>query len=126
VDAGWGTGNGAGAYGGAGAGGEGGGALGGPDADWLRRHRREILSRVQRRIDEAPYPVKAAVRGWTGQVRVSFTLREDGSVADARIEASSGHDVLDRAALRAVQRAAPFPAPPREILVSVPVLFLLS
>jgi TonB family protein len=44
---------------------------------------------------------------------VYFRLRRDGSVEDARIEASSGNAYFDRAALRAVKSSSPFPPLPR-------------
>ena len=50
--------------------------------------------------------------GWlTGTVVIDFTLALDGGIADARIATSSGHAVLDQAALDAVRRTR-FPAPP--------------
>jgi len=61
-------------------------------------------------------------------VRVEITA--DGSVRQAEIERGSGSRGLDRRALRAVQRASPFNAPPAELLaetgvadLSVPVQF---
>lgn len=43
---------------------------------------------------------------------VVFTILRDGSVRGAEIEQGSGDDFYDRAALRAVQRASPFPSLP--------------
>ncbi len=47
-----------------------------------------------------------------GTVVVSFSVTATGAAAGIRIASSSGHGVLDQAALAAVRRAAPFPAPP--------------
>lgn len=44
---------------------------------------------------------------------VYFRLRRDGGVADIRTEKSSGNAYFDRAALRAVRSASPFPPLPR-------------
>jgi periplasmic protein TonB len=53
--------------------------------------------------------------GWlTGTVVIDFTLGLDGGIEDARIATSSGHRVLDQAALDAVRRTR-FPIPPTEL-----------
>ena len=44
---------------------------------------------------------------------VYFRLRRDGGVADIQTEKSSGNAYFDRAALRAVRSASPFPPLPR-------------
>jgi protein TonB len=61
----------------------------------------------------AYYPDSARARGTEGQVLVGFRVREDGTVGDARVERSSGVDVLDDAALRVVRdyRFAPLEGP---------------
>lgn len=48
----------------------------------------------------------------TGTTVLRFTLGADGSLVNAVIADSSGSGLLDRAALNALERAAPFPAPP--------------
>ncbi|WP_281967495.1 energy transducer TonB family protein [Roseovarius nanhaiticus] len=48
----------------------------------------------------------------SGAARVSFAIGASGALASASIARSSGHAELDREALRLIQRAAPFPAPP--------------
>ncbi|MFC5356507.1 TonB family protein [Azospirillum himalayense] len=63
-----------------------------------------------------------------GQATVKLTLGTAGEVLDASILASSGDAALDRAALAAVRRASPFPAPPPSLtaedrVFSVPFLF---
>lgn len=47
--------------------------------------------------------------------RVAFTIDRDGRLAALRLAASSGAPGFDRAAMRAVRAAAPFPAPPAAI-----------
>jgi periplasmic protein TonB len=53
--------------------------------------------------DNAPpvYPRRARRRGWTGVVLLEIHVRADGTVADVEIAETSGHTVLDRAALEA-------------------------
>ena len=47
-----------------------------------------------------------------GVVVVAFSVTASGSAAGIRVARSSGHGVLDQAALGAVRRASPFPPPP--------------
>jgi protein TonB len=51
---------------------------------------------------------------FTQPVSVAFTILADGSVTNVRITQSSGIYLLDNAALRAVQTAAPFARLPRD------------
>jgi protein TonB len=109
--------------------GSGGDAAASPADDpgaWLESHRHAILVQVQQHIDRSPYPEIALLRRWEGLVRVAFVLREDGSVANARVAASSGRAILDRAALEAVREAAPYPRPPRELAMVVPIRFVVT
>jgi protein TonB len=45
---------------------------------------------------------------------VAFSILPDGSFTDLSVESSSGDPEFDRAALESVQKAAPFPALPRD------------
>ncbi|MCX8072462.1 MAG: energy transducer TonB [Candidatus Binatia bacterium] len=51
------------------------------------------------------YPVMARQRNWSGVVRVWLELAGDGTVRTARVEQSSGHEVLDREALAAAKNS---------------------
>lgn len=107
-----------------------GGAAGGEAADgegeegppWLRS---AVLRQLQRQIERDPYPPAAELMGWSGTVRVGFTVLTDGSVADLRVVVSSGHGVLDRAALAVIRKAAPYPRPPVDQPVIVAVVWYL-
>lgn len=59
------------------------------------------------------YPLEAIARGLEGEAVVLFVLDEAGNVVAARIEQSSGHKILDDAALKAIHtlRALPSDAP---------------
>jgi len=59
------------------------------------------------------YPPSAASRGQSGGAQVAFSLDRQGRVVESRIMRSSGVAVLDAEALAVVQRAAPFPLPPK-------------
>jgi TonB family protein len=52
--------------------------------------------------------------GYTQSVGVTFTIQPDGSVTGIRVTQSSGVSLLDLAAQRAIQNAAPFGPLPRE------------
>lgn len=47
-----------------------------------------------------------------GTVVVTFSVSPSGAAAGVRVAQSSGHGVLDQAAMAAVRRASPFPPPP--------------
>ena len=64
--------------------------------------------RVMRKISRVPKPRV----GSTGTATVRFTIAANGGLASASIARSSGVASLDRAALKVIQRAAPFPKPP--------------
>lgn len=64
---------------------------------------RNAIARHQR------YPAGAR---HSGRARVVMTIRRDGALAGLSLAASSGSSALDRAALDAVRRAAPFPPAP--------------
>lgn len=51
------------------------------------------------------YPRVARARGWQGTVSVEVALSPDGSVREAAIDASSGYDALDDAALAVARRS---------------------
>jgi protein TonB len=63
--------------------------------DWLARYRTYPLAARRARIE--------------GVVQLRVTLMPDGRLIDARVEQSSGHALLDRAALELLARAARLP-----------------
>lgn len=72
--------------------------------DYLRM----VWSRIMRfRPERVPF---------AGTTRLRFTLAADGALLTVDIAESSGSGLLDRAALDAVRRAAPFPPPPSDAL----------
>lgn len=98
-----------------------------PSETGEQRYRREQFAYIRQRVlERLVYPPLARRQGWAGQVKVEFTVRADGSIDDVRIVASSGRALLDQQALRAVQAAAPFPAPPVPATLSLPVAFTVE
>lgn len=69
---------------------------------------------------ELPYPAEAIERGWQGEAMVLLFLDNTGNAIAARLEASSGHAILDEAALRAARQLRSLPdSAPREALLPV-------
>jgi protein TonB len=101
--------------------------LPGPTETVEQRYLREQFAYIRERVMERLiYPPLARRQGLTGQVRVEFTIRADGSVEGLRIAVSSGRSLLDQQAVRAVQAAAPFPPPPAPASITLPVLFTVE
>ncbi|MBE9503506.1 MAG: energy transducer TonB [Proteobacteria bacterium] len=55
------------------------------------------------------YPKSAIRRGLEGAATIKFRIRTDGQVDEVNLVESSGFDVLDRASIKAIKKAAPFP-----------------
>jgi protein TonB len=90
---------------------------------YLERHYAYIRDAIQQGIS---YPPMARKMGWEGKVVVAFLVLADGSVRDVRIVRGSGHPALDRGAVEAVRKAAPFPKPPAEAEIITPVVYRLE
>jgi protein TonB len=84
------------------------------------RYVEDWRSRVEK-IGNANYPDEARGKLY-GTLRMTVALRKDGSLVEATIEQSSGSPVLDRAARRIVNMAAPYPPFPPEIARDTDVL----
>ncbi len=70
------------------------------------------LGLLRSRVEAAlVYPAPARRRGLTGVVELEIRLGLDGSVERITVARSSGHALLDQAAVRGVAAAAPFPPP---------------
>ncbi|HEY7773928.1 MAG TPA: TonB family protein [Marinagarivorans sp.] len=76
------------------------------------------------------YPKSSLRRGEQGTVRVSVIIDRKGQVQSAEIIQDSDHKALNREAVKAVQRASPYPAMPEVIAgesfeFTLPVVFAL-
>lgn len=71
------------------------------------------------------YPERIRRENLTGRLRVLVALNPDGSVKEAQILKSSGHPVLDEAALEIVRLAAPFAPFPRSIRERTDILEII-
>lgn len=70
------------------------------------------------------YPPEAIARGLEGEVILLLNLSDSGQLVSAAIARSSGHAMLDQAALDAAQRIGALPGNPRQTLF--PVSFRLQ
>lgn len=72
--------------------------------------RAQLSSRLQHAlIPHFEYPLTARRRGWEGVVRVGLRVEADGQLSALRIIGSSGHALLDRAALASLHRVGRLP-----------------
>lgn len=97
----------------------------GLDAEGLRGYRL-ALGREARRFKR--YPVSAIEAGWGGTAQVRVRLAAGGVPQGVELARTSGHDVLDEAALEMIRRALPLAAVPaslreRAFAVDLPVVF---
>lgn len=67
------------------------------------------------RIGNINFPEEAIVRNLSGKLILNVTLDHAGRVVNSQISVSSGYDVLDKAALRIIELAAPYPRLPEDI-----------
>lgn len=54
------------------------------------------------------YPQSAAERGIQGNLLLTFTIQRNGYVSEVRVVSTSGYEVLDLEAVRAIKEASPF------------------
>jgi len=87
------------------------------DAQYLDNWRKRIES-----IGNQNYPEQATSQGIYGNLRLMVSINPDGSIDDIRILRSSGERVLDEAAVRIVQLAAPFDPFPEQMRQRMDIL----
>ncbi|HUI99677.1 MAG TPA: energy transducer TonB [Usitatibacter sp.] len=83
--------------------------------DW--RHRIE-------RVGNLNYPAEAKAKHIYGSLQLTVAIRANGEVESIQINRSSGHKVLDQAAVRIVRLAAPFERFPDNIRVDTDILHI--
>lgn len=82
-------------------------------------------------VRDQRYPGEALINDWEGTTEVILVIGPDGQVKSARVEASSGHVVLDAEAVTKARAVTDLPPPPRflrgrEFKVAVPIIFRLE
>jgi protein TonB len=90
------------------------------DAYYLDSWRRKVET-----VGNLNYPEEARRQRLYGSLRMLVSIKPDGELKEVRILDSSGHKVLDDAALRIVRLAAPFAPFPEEMRQSTDVLEII-
>ncbi|HUT42281.1 MAG TPA: energy transducer TonB [Gammaproteobacteria bacterium] len=83
----------------------------------------EWVKKVER-VGNLNYPDEARRAGTSGKLMMDVALNADGTVRDIRILRPSGYTVIDEAAVRIVNLAAPFAPFPPEILKHADILHI--
>jgi protein TonB len=97
-------------------------------ASTQKRHDALYLDSWRKRIEAVGnlnYPEQARAQQIYGSLRMLVALRPNGSVQEIRILQSSGHRVLDEAAIDIVRLAAPFDPFPPEMRTDVDILEII-
>lgn len=90
------------------------------DAQYLHQWRQRVEN-----VGNKHYPIQARRRGIEGELRMLVALESDGSIREVKILQSSGYSLLDRAALRVVYLAAPYPPFGTELAAETDVLEII-
>jgi len=77
------------------------------------------------RIGNLNYPAQARQQKIFGQLRLTVSIRSDGSVDSVEVTKSSGQRILDAAAVRIVKLAAPYAPFPADIRKDTQVLSIV-
>ncbi|MBX3330323.1 MAG: energy transducer TonB [Nitrospira sp.] len=101
-----------------------------PGSD-VKLDNRWVGESLWRRVAELKrYPNSARMNGQEGKVILKAIIRSDGQLADVSVQKSSGHSVLDTAAMEAVKLACPLHMKHAigkpMIVVSLPIVYSLA
>ena len=94
------------------------------DYGWLAESLRRRLAEIKR------YPSAARLNGWEGKVVLRAVIRADGHLSEVKVHRSSGHEVLDNAAIEAVRLICPLHMTnamgAAEVAIYVPIVYSLG
>jgi periplasmic protein TonB len=76
------------------------------------------------RVGNLNYPEEAKTRKLYGSLQLTVAIKANGEVETVEVNRSSGHRILDQAAIRIVRLAAPFPPFPDNIRVDTDILHI--
>lgn len=80
------------------------------DESLLDDYRNKLLASI---IAAKRYPLRARRKGLEGETTVTFSVLKDGRIVDIKVQQQSGHRILDKAALEALERVGHLdPIPP--------------
>ncbi len=77
------------------------------------------------RIGNLNYPEQARAQQVYGKLQLSVSIRADGSVENIEVSRSSGHAILDAAAMHIVKLAGPYAALPPDITRDTDILTII-
>ncbi|MFK8021856.1 MAG: TonB family protein [Pseudomonadales bacterium] len=88
-------------------------------------YRSNVMKMIYGRV---VYPSRSIDRDQEGEVVLKVILRRNGELVDASVDKESEHNLLNKAALRAVELASPFPNAPekltdKQIELLIPIRF---
>jgi len=97
----------------------------------VKADHRWLAESLWRRVAELKrYPSSARLNGLEGKVVLKAVIRSDGHLAEVTVQKSSGHSVLDAAAMEAVRLACPLHMKHElgkpQIVVSLPIVYSLA
>ena len=103
-----------------------------PRRKWISASTREhrfaaYMDAWRRKVEQVGnlnYPEEAERRGLTGDLLLDVAIRPDGTVEEIALRRSSGERILDDAAIRIVEIAAPFEEFPEDIAEDVDILHI--
>jgi len=74
------------------------------------------MAHIKRQVESVwIYPEEAIEKGESGVLFLFFVINRNGSLKNVKLINSSGHEILDSAAINALKDAAPFPALPKRL-----------
>lgn len=94
-----------------------------PQKQYLKAHFSYIKDAVQLKTS---YPAMARKMGWEGKVLLSFVISTSGYVEAIKIIKSCGFKALDQNAIKTVRQCAPFPKPPVNAELILPITYRLN
>jgi protein TonB len=102
-----------------------------PQSSNTKTDHRWLGESLWRRVAELKrYPVSARLNGLEGKVVLKAIIRSDGQLAEVSVVKSSGHAVLDEAAMETVRLACPLhmkhPIGHPQIAVNLPIVYSLA
>lgn len=93
------------------------------DYGWLGQMLRTRVEQLKH------YPHVARANRWEGRVVLRAVIGEDGQLVDLKVSESSGHSILDEAAMEVLKKAAPLtlsePLGRPQVVVQVPISYRL-
>ena len=102
-----------------------------PSGQEVKTDHRWLAESLWRRVAELKrYPSSARLNGQEGKVILKAVIRSDGQLAEVSVQKSSGHHILDAAAMEAVRLACPLymkhAISKPEIVVNLPIVYSLA